>query len=432
MREATAMPITSTQHLRLAVDTAVADVKVTDVHTHIYPPCFGELLLWGIDELVTYHYLIAETFRWVEMSYDDYWKLPKRQQSDLIWRTLFLENSPVAESCRGVLTVLNALNLDVASRDLAAYRRHFDTLKADDYVNTVFELGGIKDVVMTNDPFDDAERKVWLESYQPDPRFHAALRIDQLLVNWRASWPRLAEWGYAVEEKVTARTAAEVRRFLSDWAKRIGAIYMAASLPPDFTVKPTPLSPSPYTERGSMVALLSECVLPTCEELNLPFAMMIGVKKLINPDLRLAGDGVGKASIETIEHLCAAYPRNKFLVTMLSRENQHELAVTARKFGNLMVFGCWWFLNNPSLVDEITRMRLELLGLSFIPQHSDARVLDQLIYKWRHSRRVIADALYDKYADLLATGWTIEHAEITRDVEKLFGGNLWSFLERKL
>jgi hypothetical protein len=160
--------------------------------------------------------------------------------------------------------------------------------------------------------------------------------------------------------------------------------------------------------------------------------MMIGVKKLLSPELRLAGDGVGKASIETVEHLCATYPRNKFLVTMLSRENQHELAVAARKFRNLMPFGCWWFLNNPSLVDEITRMRLELLGLSFIPQHSDARVLDQLIYKWRHSRRVIADALYDKYADLMAAGWVMEEAEIKRDVEKLFGGNFRAFLEKRL
>ncbi len=417
------MPITSPEHLRLAIDTAVADVKVTDVHTHIYPPCFGDLLLWGIDELITYHYLIAETFRWVELSYDDYWKLPLRERSDLVWRTLFLENSPVAESCRGVLTVLNTLNLDVASRDLASYRSHFDAIKVADYVDIVFELGGVKDVVMTNDPFDDAERRVWLESYAPDPRFKAALRIDQLLLNWGQNWQRLAEWGYAVEETITSNTAAEVRRFLTDWAERMDAIYMAASLPPDFSVDVGVHSYAP---------LLTECVLPVSQELNLPFAMMIGVKKLINPDLRLAGDGVGKACIETVEHLCATYPRNKFLVTMLSRENQHELAVTARKFRNLMVFGCWWFLNNPSLVGEITRMRLELLGLSFIPQHSDARVLDQLIYKWRHSRRAIADALYDKYADLLATGWTFEHGEIARDVEKLFGGNLWGFLDRKL
>lgn len=416
------MSITSAQQLRQAVEAAVAEVKVTDVHTHLYPPCFGDLLLWGIDDLITYHYLIAETFRWVETPYEDYWKLSEGEQADLIWRTLFIGNSPVAESCRGILTVLSALGVDVASRDLASYRRYFDKLTVEDYTDLVFELGGVKDVVMTNDPFDDAERKIWLESYQPDPRFQAALRIDQLILNWQANWPRLADWGYAVEEKVTGKTAAEVRRFLTDWAKRMNAVYMAASLPPDFAV----------SDQSSRSLLVRECVLPVSQELNLPFAMMIGVKKLINPELRLAGDGVGKANIETVEHLCATYPRNKFLVTMLSRENQHELAVAARKFRNLMPFGCWWFLNNPSLVDEITRMRLELLGLSFIPQHSDARVLDQLIYKWRHSRRIIADALYDKYADLMATGWALDEAEIGRDVEKLFGGNFRGFLEKRL
>jgi hypothetical protein len=416
------MSITTAPQLRQAVEAAVAQAKVTDVHTHIYPHCFGQLLLWGIDDLITYHYLIAETFRWIETPYEDYWKLSKRQQGGLIWQTLFLENSPVAESCRGILTVLNALGLDVTSRDLAAYRKHFDTLRVEDYVNTVFELGGVESVVMTNDPFDDDERKVWLESYQPDPRFQAALRIDQLILNWQANWPRLVEWGYAVEERVTAKTAKEVQRFLTDWAKRMNAVYMAASLPPDFAV----------SDQSSRSLLVRECVLPVSQGMNLPFAMMIGVKKLLSPELRLAGDGVGKASIETVEHLCATYPRNKFLVTMLSRENQHELAVAARKFRNLMPFGCWWFLNNPSLVDEITRMRLELLGLSFIPQHSDARVLDQLIYKWRHSRRVIADALYDKYADLMAAGWVMEEAEIKRDVEKLFGGNFRAFLEKRL
>jgi hypothetical protein len=117
---------------------------------------------------------------------------------------------------------------------------------------------------------------------------------------------------------------------------------------------------------------------------------------------------------------------------MLSRENQHELAVVARKFRNLMPFGCWWFLNNPSLVEEITRLRFELLGASVLPQHSDARVLDQLIYKWQHSRRAIADVLYDKYRDLMDTGWILDETEIARDVAGLFGGNFWAFLKREL
>ena len=77
-------------------------------------------------------------------------------------------------------------------------------------------------------------------------------------------------------------------------------------------------------------------------------------------------------------------------------------------------------------------MRLELLGLSMTPQHSDARVLEQLIYKWRHARRVIADVLKEKYRDLAATGWRLTEAEISRDVEALCGGAFQGFLRRGL
>jgi len=126
--------------------------------------------------------------------------------------------------------------------------------------------------------------------------------------------------------------------------------------------------------------------------------------------------------------MCADNPENRFLVTLLSRENQHELCVAARKFPNLMIFGCWWFLNNPSLIREITAMRLELLGLSFIPQHSDARVLDQLLYKWDHSKQIISQSLAEKYRGLLEAGWTLYDDDIRRDVEQLLSGNAQSIM----
>ena len=87
-------------------------------------------------------------------------------------------------------------------------------------------------------------------------------------------------------------------------------------------------------------------------------------------------------------------------------------------------------MNNPSLVEEITRERLELLGTSFIPQHSDARVLDQLLYKWPHSRSVIARVLIDKYADLARTGWLLTEAIIRRDVKKLFIDNFHEWISQ--
>jgi len=174
--------------------------------------------------------------------------------------------------------------------------------------------------------------------------------------------------------------------------------------------------------------LLREVILPTAREQGLALTLMIGVRRRVNPNLREAGDGVGRADVTSIERLCAEYPDVRFLVTFLSRENQHQLCVAARKFNNLMPFGCWWFLNNPSIVSEITRERFELLGQSFIPQHSDARVLEQLIYKWKHARRQIADVLCDSYEQLLHNGRAVTREEISRDVNRLFSRNFNEWL----
>lgn len=413
--------ITSYKQLRQVVDTTVTNTKITDVHTHLYSPCFKDMLLWGIDELLNYHYLVAETFRWLDIPYEDFWTMDKKAQANLIWKTLFEDNSPYSEACRGVLTTLKKLGLDVGSRDIDSYRSFFAGFSVEDYVDRVFEVSGVEKVIMTNNPFDQEERDIWLNSYVPDSRFKAALRIDPLLIDTCNALNKLKDWGYNIEDELNDNTYKEVIRFLSEWIERMDALYVAASLPYDFC----------FPDDSVSTKIIENCILPVCREYNIPFALMIGVKRLINPDLKLAGDGVGKGSIESVEYLCAKYPHNKFMVTMLSRENQHELAVSARKFRNLLVFGCWWFLNNPSLIDEITRMRFELLGVSVIPQHSDARVLDQLIYKWEHSKNIIADVLYDKYNDLMDTGWRISEDEIERDVQKLFGGNFWTFLSAK-
>lgn len=407
--------------LQKSLNQIIDETPIIDIHTHIYDTNFKSLLLWGIDELLTYHYLVAELFRMrYDLNVDEFWSMSKTKQAELIWETLFIQNSPVSEACRGVVTVLSRLGIkNIRTQKLDDIRKFFSQYAVKDYVNRVFELANVKEVVMTNDPFDDLERPVWLENPKIDPRFKAALRIDPILMQWEQNaCPRLKSWGYAVETDLSKNTLAEIRRFLSEWIERMQALYMAVSLPPTFY----------FPEESTRGTIIKECILPVCREKKIPFAMMIGVKKLINPTLKLAGDGVGKADLNAVENLVRMYPQNKFLVTLLSRENQHELCILGRKFGNLMIFGCWWFLNDPSIIEEMTRERLELLGLSFIPQHSDARVLDQLIYKWHHSKMLLKSILLDKYNDLLLAGWSPTPEEIARDVQNLFGGNFKKFL----
>ena len=409
--------LTTRDAVAAAVEQAVESRPITDVHTHLYPPAFGSLLLWGLDDLLTYHYLTAEVLRADPgLQPQALFALSKAEQADLIWQRLFLEASPVSEACRGPLTTLQLLGIE-PGRDLTAVRRALAERTVEEHVEAVFCAAHVRTAVMTNDPFDEQERELWLAGPEPDPRFLPALRLDGLLVTWGQAVGRLRRWGYEVTLGMNADTCREVRRFLTDWIERLRPVYMAVSLPQTFT----------FPDETSCGRLIAECVLPLAAERHIPFALMIGVKRAVNPGLLLAGDGVGRSDLGALERLCAAHPGVRFLATALSRENQHELCVAARKFANLLPFGCWWFLNNPSLIEEITRMRLELLGLSFIPQHSDARILDQLVYKWAHSREILVRVLTDKYDDLRRTGWSVTAQDVGRDVERLLAGNFAAF-----
>src|SRR5579875_3788992 len=106
------LPSLRPEEIRNAVEEELRRTPFIDVHTHLFMPSLGKLGLWGIDELITYHYLEAELFRFSTVQPEEYWSLSKREQADLIWKTLFLENTPASEATRGVIAVLHAFGLD--------------------------------------------------------------------------------------------------------------------------------------------------------------------------------------------------------------------------------------------------------------------------------------------------------------------------------
>ncbi len=440
--------------LARTVSAAVRSTKTLDIHTHLFAPEFGRLALWGIDELLTYHYLVCEALLHEPMPPKTFWRMSKPKRAEFIWEALFRKHTPVSEATRGVVTTLKTLGFDPREVTLKQLRKHFASLAVEEYTDTVLKKANVEAVVMTNDVLDAEEQAAWARltgtcagsrvgkcgrgpvragtcTGSPfrnsgrgsvrvpgrDPRFLAAIRVDGLLNDWKGAAATLRKRGIKVKATPDAATCTALRRFLAEQADRMRPVYLAASLPPTFA----------YPEKSARGTLLDKCILPFARERRLPFAVMIGVKRGVNPALQMAGDGVGRADLAALERLCERNPDNKFLATVLSRENQHELCVVARKFANLLVFGCWWFVNVPSLIDEITTMRLELLGTRFVPQHSDARVLDQLIYKWGHSRKVIADVLTRKYADLIDSGWKLTKADVQRDVADLLAGNFKAF-----
>src|SRR5215510_2727476 len=100
--------LTEPRALRREIEEAVNTTAAIDVHTHVFPPQFASLFRSGIDELLTYHYLIAETFRSSALTQREFWQMSKSEQADLVWETLFVENTPLSEAARGIISILDA------------------------------------------------------------------------------------------------------------------------------------------------------------------------------------------------------------------------------------------------------------------------------------------------------------------------------------
>ena len=94
----------------------------------------------------------------------------------------------------------------------------------------------------------------------------------------------------------------------------------------------------------------------------------------------------------------------------------------------MRIFGFWWFMNQPTLIEMIMNLRIELLGFNLIPQHSDARVTDQLLYKWSHFKIILNKVLFSHYNDLIMRGIKLSEEKILEDVTRLLSKNALDFI----
>jgi hypothetical protein len=303
-------------------------------------------------------------------------------------------------------------------------------------MKNVFALAGVRYAVMTNIPFDGEESPHWLSPHAHDTPelLRSALRIDPLF-SWETACGVIQAAGFCTD-------VAGAQQYLEHWAQIMRPEYLMASF--NFALK------FPDEVEFSAGWVLQHVVMPVARKLSLPFAIKCGTRRGANPRLRQAGDGVGVFDVGVLNRLCNMFPDVKFLATVLSMDNQHELAVSARKFANLHLYGCWWFCNNPSLIQALTAMRLEMLGSAFTSQHSDSRVLEHLIYKWSHSaltlirslafcsslslagRQVIANVLTQQFLKIAQSGWPLSRSEIKRTVHLVLGGSYEEFMAKKL
>ncbi|CAE7944882.1 MTERF4, partial [Symbiodinium sp. KB8] len=204
------------------------------LRTQAGPPSHGKLMLWGIDELLTYHYLVSEYFMVApaDVTHDSFFKLSKQGQADLVWKGLFMDRSPISEACQGVITTLQRLGLGalLAKRDLPAIREWFAAQNLEEHVEKIFRLARVRYAVMTNIPYVEEEAQHWRQD-PPKPvtsRLRTALRIDSFL---KGDWMSISQ---ALKKEGLEESLEGAQDYLRKWAKTYKPEYMMASTPHDW------------------------------------------------------------------------------------------------------------------------------------------------------------------------------------------------------
>jgi len=383
----------------------INSTPIFDLHTHLFPPKHEGYFLLGFKNLLNYHYLIAELLTATNIDASTFYSYNDEKKASLIWNELFEKRTPVSEACAGVLSILKELNIDINNKNFLSICDEYDNKIQSD--KNILDLSNVSSLVMTNNPFDLDEWSLFNTNDWDKKIYLASLRLDDLILDYEETLKKAKDQTSNQENTIVA--------YLEKCYFQSNPVYAAISLNLEtfHTIFDDPLWKD---------------ILVWLENKNLPLSLMLGVKRAVNKDFGLAGDGIGDINLKELSNLCNLFPKNKFLVTCLSLNDQHELTVLARKHPNLKIFGFWWFMNQPTIIKQILKMRIDMLGFSFIPQHSDARVSDQLIYKWSHFKKILHPILLEYYQDLLDKNFPISENILQRDIDNLLSLNAKKYL----
>jgi glucuronate isomerase len=384
----------------------INSTPIFDLHTHLFPPKHKGYFLLGFKNLLNYHYLIAELLTATNIDASTFYSYNDEKKASLIWNELFEKRTPVSEACTGVLSILKELNIEINNKSFLSICDEYDRKIQSD--KTILNLSKVSSLVMTNNPFDLDEWSLFNNNDWDKEIYLASLRLDDLISDYEESLKK-------AKDQISSSREDTIVAYLGKCYLQSKPLYAALSLNLDTFNK---ILDNPMWRR----------ILAWLESKNLPLSLMLGVKRAVNKDFGLAGDGIGDINLKELSNLCKLFPKNKFLVTCLSLNDQHELTVLARKHPNLKIFGFWWFMNQPTIIKQILKMRIDMLGFSFIPQHSDARVSDQLIYKWNHFKKILHPILLEYYQELLDKNFPISENILKRDIDNLLSGNAKKYL----
>ena len=378
--------------IKFYIEKFVNSTPIFDIHTHLFPSKFKKYYNVGLIKLLNYHYLKAELFSLGNIKIKNFNNLDDNKKAKIIWDNLFLNRYPISTATQGVLRILKIYGVEDVNQkfDKILKITNENQLSEED----IFKITNINQIVMTNNPFNSEEKKIL--NLNKDSKYLPSIRIDDLFMKPKSKNEYLNSWYLSGKEKIK-KAIKEIKIIIQ-------------------TNKPSYFSLSTENFKEFENEFFFKNFLSLLKETKTPMMLLIGVKRGVNKLYNDAGDGIGTMNLDYLEKILSKFPRNKFLVSCLDYRDQFKLSVLARKFQNLKIVGFWWFNNNESIIENLLKQRFELLGDNFIVQHSDARIIDQLVYKWLDFKSIYIKVMVEKYQKLLSLGYKIKATDLERKI----------------
>jgi glucuronate isomerase len=307
----------------------------------------------------------------------------------------------------------------------AAYDVSAARMASPGWADDVLQRSKLSAVFLTND-FDDPLTGFDTARYVP------CLRTDDLVfhLDKPETVNRLTK-----ATQLTPHDAASLRtaigRLFEHFVKS-GARACAISLPPDFT--PTRVEPAAADAALQHVLLkgpsadagkrreLSHFIFWTlaefCNELRLPFDLMIGVNRSVYETGVHQGRDLYDSRVSLIQYraLFNAFPRVTFPISILASVTNQELVSYAWIFPNVVAHGHWWYSNTPAYIEHDLAARLEAIPQTkIIGYYSDMYKLEFALPKFNMFKRILAKVLAERF--VVDRGWSETRAlELARRV----------------
>jgi len=409
------------------LNKALAEIPLIDPHTHINP---HQPAAQSLDDLLGYHYY-TELAHSVSMPH-----APLAAEFDPLERSRIIlkhvrqyENtvqwSWFIELCQ---TFFDWEGDRIGESDAdCLWKCAQEKCRQPEWSEQVLKRSNVEKVFLTND-FDDPLTGFDVTRYVP------CLRTDDLVFKLHEPAVRkrlLKATGTDVGDAISLNQALD-RLFVH--FKKNGAKACAISLPPNF--EPVIICDQELTtamkqhDFATVARGIFWRIAGRCHSHRLPFDLMIGVNRKVYEKGVYQGQDLFDQRTSLIQYakLFNAFPDVPFCVSVLTSNQNQELASYSWIFPNVITSGHWWYANVPSLIERDLTVRLQAVPMTKqLAYYSDAYKLEFVLPKFNMYRRILARVLANEY--VLERQWSEEQAIALG--QQLLRGNVESLFLHK-